>query len=94
MPRAIRGLIFDIDGTLIDSNDLHAQAWQEAFAEFGKEIAYDVIRSHIGKGGDLLIPDLLNARQMRELGTKLRHYRKQLFRRKFLPKARPFPREN
>jgi HAD superfamily hydrolase (TIGR01509 family) len=31
----IRGVIFDVDGTLVDSNDAHARAWEEAFREAG-----------------------------------------------------------
>jgi len=50
----LQGLIFDIDGTLIDSNDLHVQCWIEAFDSFGKRLEYGVVRHQIGKGGDLL----------------------------------------
>src|SRR5437868_11987307 len=57
----LQGLIFDIDGTLVDSNDHHARCWIEAFDHFGKRFDYDVVRHQIGKGGDLLVPDLLNA---------------------------------
>src|SRR4029077_124420 len=88
----LQGLIFDIDGTLVDTNDLHATCWQEAFAHFGKKIAYDVVRSQIGKGGDLLVPDLLNAREMQKFGKKIKDYRTQLYKDKFMPQARPFPR--
>ena len=88
----LRGLIFDIDGTLVDTNDLHAQCWQEAFEHFGKTIEYDVIRGQIGKGGDLLVPDLLNAREMRKFGKKIKKYRTTLYKKNYMPKARPFPR--
>ena len=40
----IEGILFDIDGTLVDSNDLHAEAWVEAFAKYGQEFSFDVIR--------------------------------------------------
>jgi phosphoglycolate phosphatase-like HAD superfamily hydrolase len=49
-------VIFDVDGTLVDSVDLHALAWQETFRKFGKEISFQDIRRQIGKGGDQLIP--------------------------------------
>ena len=87
----LAGLIFDIDGTLIDSNELHARAWREAFREFGKNVPLDTIRMHIGKGGDLLVPDILDARGMRESGKKIQKFRKQLFRRKYMDRVRPFP---
>ena len=52
----IRAVVFDVDGTLVDSVDLHARAWQEAFAHFGRQIPYEEVRHQIGKGGDQLLP--------------------------------------
>ena len=52
----IHAVIFDVDGTLVDSVDLHTRAWREAFAHFGFDLRYDDIRSQIGKGGDQIIP--------------------------------------
>ena len=48
----LKAIIFDVDGTLVDSVDLHARGWQDAFAEFGYTIDYSKIRSQIGKGGE------------------------------------------
>jgi HAD superfamily hydrolase (TIGR01509 family) len=86
----LRGVIFDVDGTLVDSNDLHATAWQEAFRRFGVDHSFELVRSQIGKGGDLLVPDLLDARAMRQFGEELKEYRKELFREHYLDKVRPF----
>ncbi|MEY2520776.1 MAG: hypothetical protein QOF24_2535, partial [Verrucomicrobiota bacterium] len=47
----IRAAIFDLDGTLVDSNELHVLAWQETFRHFGKEIPLERLREQIGKGG-------------------------------------------
>lgn len=55
----LKAAIFDIDGTLVDSVDLHARAWQEAFAHFGHQVTFEQARSQIGKGGDKLIPVFL-----------------------------------
>ena len=49
-------MIFDVDGTLVDSNDAHAHAWVDAFAEDGITVAYDSVRRAIGMGGDKLMP--------------------------------------
>ena len=57
MPRAA---IFDVDGTLVDSVDLHASAWQEALVKFGHNVTFEQARSQIGKGGDQLIPVFLS----------------------------------
>ena len=55
----IRAVLFDIDGTLVDSNEQHVNAWAFAFREEGHPQELDAIRSQIGKGGDLLVPALL-----------------------------------
>jgi HAD superfamily hydrolase (TIGR01549 family) len=86
-----KAVIFDIDGTLLDSVDLHAQAWQEAFSHFGHEIAFDEIRSQIGKGGDQILPVFLSAEELKEKGKALEKFRASLFKQKYLPKVRPFP---
>jgi HAD superfamily hydrolase (TIGR01549 family) len=87
----LQGIIWDVDGTLVDSNDLHVRCWLEAFAHFGKELEADVIFQHIGKGGDLLVPDILGAKEMRRFGEELKSYRSKLFREKYLPEVTPFP---
>ncbi|WP_457355287.1 YhjD/YihY/BrkB family envelope integrity protein [Sphingomonas sp. UYP23] len=56
---AVKAVFFDIDGTLVDSNDLHVAAWDEAFREYGYAVEPAAIREQIGKGGDLLVPALL-----------------------------------
>jgi HAD superfamily hydrolase (TIGR01509 family) len=87
----IRAALFDIDGTLIDTVDLHAAAWQQAFEHFGKEVPYDEVRSQIGKGGDKLIPSLLGPEEVERFGAELEEYRSRLYLREFLPLAVPFP---
>jgi HAD superfamily hydrolase (TIGR01509 family) len=80
---ALAAVIFDVDGTLIDSNDLHALAWQRAFERYGHPVPYERVRAHIGMGGDKLLPallgdevearegDAIRKRQGQELGTVL-----------------------
>ncbi|HEX9983346.1 MAG TPA: HAD family hydrolase [Thermoanaerobaculia bacterium] len=86
-----KAVIFDIDGTLVDSNDKHADCWVEAFAHFDKPIERDVIRHSIGKGGDLLVPDLLNAKEMFRIGEPLKKYRGELWKKKYMDSVQPFP---
>lgn len=90
-PVNLQGVLFDIDGTLIDSNDIHCDAWLEAFEHFGKTVDRDVMRNQIGKGGDLLVPDMLNAREMQRFGEELRDYRGKIFKKKYMKQVQPFP---
>ena len=87
----IKAVIFDIDGTLVDSVDLHARAWQEAFAHFGREIPFEKVRHQIGKGGDQLMPVFLSREELERFGEELEKYRGELFKRKYMPQVRPFP---
>ncbi|MGB9182201.1 MAG: HAD family hydrolase [Pyrinomonadaceae bacterium] len=87
----IKAVIFDIDGTLVDSVDLHAQAWKEAFKEFGKDVPYEQVRHQIGKGGDQLLPVFFSREQLEEFGEELEEYRSKIFKRDYLPRVRAFP---
>ncbi|WP_204165410.1 HAD family hydrolase [Methylobacterium sp. 17Sr1-1] len=87
----IRHLIFDIDGTLLDSVDLHAKAWAEAFAAFGITVPADRVRSQIGKGGDQLMPVFVPKERLEREGEKLEKFRSDLFKTKYLPEVKPFP---
>jgi HAD superfamily hydrolase (TIGR01549 family) len=87
----IEAVVFDIDGTLVDSVDLHARAWQEAFARFGKEIPYERVRQQIGKGGDQLMPVFLSEEELERFGEELEKYRGELFKREYMPRVKPFP---
>lgn len=87
----IGALLFDVDGTLVDSNDLHATAWREAFLHFGVELPFETIRRQIGKGGDNLIPALLPAALAREKSEAIEDFRSEMFRRDYLPRVVMFP---
>jgi HAD superfamily hydrolase (TIGR01509 family) len=88
MPKAV---IFDVDGTLVDSVDLHAQAWHDAFAEFGHDIDASVIRGQIGKGGDQLMPVFLSDAELRAQGADIDHRRAALFKERYIGKVTAFP---
>ena len=87
----MKAAIFDVDGTLVDSVDLHAKAWQKAFAHFGHDIPFDRIRSQIGKGGDQLMPVFLSEEELESEEKDLEKFRGELFREECLPKVKGFP---
>jgi HAD superfamily hydrolase (TIGR01549 family) len=87
----IEAAIFDVDGTLVDSVDLHARAWQIAFEKFGKTIPFQDVRRQIGKGADQLLPVFLTEEELNRLGRQLDEYRGELFKREYLPRVKGFP---
>ena len=86
-----KAVLLDIDGTLIDSNDAHAQAWVDVGKEFGYEIAYDHVRWLIGMGGDKVLPEVTGLQDDSEDGKKILERRGEIFRSEYLPKLAPFP---
>ena len=87
----IRAAIFDLDGTLVDSNELHAVAWQETFRHFGKEIPLERLAEQIGKGGDQYLPVFLDEIEMLKFAEEADKLHGEIFKKKYLPKVRPFP---
>ena len=87
----IKAIIFDIDGTLVDSVDYHAEAWVKAFKEYGYDFAHDTLRQQIGKGSSFIISDLLSPSEAEKLDSDISQYRKQYYQDNLLEKIQPFP---
>jgi len=86
-----QGVIFDIDGTLVDSVDLHTEAWRDAFRHFGYDFPFKRVWEQIGKGSDQLIPALLPPDVVKEKGKEIDEYRAAIYKRDYLPRVRPYP---
>ncbi|RYY06928.1 MAG: HAD family hydrolase [Alphaproteobacteria bacterium] len=86
----VKAAIFDVDGTLVDSVDLHAAAWQRALEHFGHQVSFIDARGQIGKGGDKLIPLFLSDAEQADYGDAMEEYRTKLFRSEYLDLVRPF----
>jgi HAD superfamily hydrolase (TIGR01509 family) len=87
----VEAVLLDIDGTLLDSNDAHAQAWSDALKEAAFEIGSEVVRPLIGMGADKLLPKLTGIDPKSEQGNALIERRKVIFAKEYLPSVRPFP---
>jgi HAD superfamily hydrolase (TIGR01509 family) len=84
-------VILDVDGTLVDSNDAHARAWIQAFADHGITVAYEPVRRSIGMGGDKLMPRVSGIEEDSAKGKAIAERRAEIFRNEYLPALRPFP---
>ena len=87
----LKGVIFDVDGTLVDSNDAHAQSWVDTFAEAGYDVPFDKVRPLIGMGSDKLLPQTIGVSRDSDEGKKLVERRGKIFQSKYLPHLRALP---
>jgi HAD superfamily hydrolase (TIGR01509 family) len=85
----IKGVIFDVDGTLVNSNDAHADSWAEVFSEAGYDVPFDVVRPLIGMGGDKLLPKTIGIESDSAEGKRLSATRWKLFKEKYVPALKP-----
>lgn len=90
MPK-LSGVLLDVDGTLVDSNDAHARAWVQAMSENGVKVDFTTVRRLIGKGGDKLLPEAAGIDAESTKGRAISDRRGEIFQKEFLPHLRPFP---
>lgn len=91
MTDRVQGVIFDLDGTLINSNDAHARAWVEALSEVEISVDFAQVRPLIGMGGDKLLPALAGLTEDSKVGARVSERRSKIFRERYLPHLRAFP---
>mgnify|MGYP002779518060 CR=1 FL=1 len=87
----IRAVIFDVDGTLVDTVDLHAAAWTETFRAFGVEADVRQVRSQIGKGADQMMPVFVSPALLDARREEIERFRSELYKREYMPRATAFP---
>lgn len=88
----IKGILIDVDGTLILSNDAHAHSWIKVLSDYKYKVSLDLVRSYMGMGGDQMLPKIIpelknNPEKIDEISKK----RKKLFLKDFAPKLSPAP---
>jgi HAD superfamily hydrolase (TIGR01509 family) len=86
MAMSSTGVIFDVDGTLADTNYLHVVSWARAFRDAGEDVAMADIHRLIGMGSDLLVEELVG----HENDDAVEGHTK-LFK-EMMPEIRAFPR--
>jgi HAD superfamily hydrolase (TIGR01509 family) len=88
----LRGVLLDIDGTLVDSNDAHALACVRAISQEGIDVAFEDVRPMIGMGGDKVLEKLAGLKEDDPRGQRISGRRGEVFKGEFLPTLKPFPR--
>lgn len=90
MAQVLKAVLFDVDGTLVDSNDAHADAWVTAFRAHGVTVDWLKVRRSIGMGGDKLMPAVSGISEESPEGEAIAKERGKIFKRDFLPLIKPF----
>ncbi len=90
MTKKITGVLLDIDGTLVDSNDANARAWMEAMGQHGVEANYVAIRQAIGMGGDNLLPQVAKIDSDSPKGKAISETRGRILKDSYLPRLHAF----
>jgi len=89
--KSLKAVLLDVDGTLVDSNDAHAQVWSEIFQRNGYPASFEWVRELIGKGGDKLIPEITGLEPGSVEAKRLTKERSSRFMHLYLPQLQPFP---
>jgi HAD superfamily hydrolase (TIGR01509 family) len=87
--KPVRGVLLDIDGTLVESNDAHAEAWVRALAEAGFQVPLSAVRPLIGMGSDKLLPKVCGLELDSPDGKQISERRAEIFKKEYLPHLRP-----
>lgn len=89
--RPYEAVLLDVDGTLVDSNDAHARAWVEVFAEHGVAVDLARVRPLIGMGGDRLIATIADVPRDSDTVDRIGHRRAEIFLERWLGEVTPLP---
>ena len=86
-----KGVLLDVDGTLVDSNDAHAHAYVDALKEFGYDVPFERVRPLIGMGGDELLPELIGVAGDSKVRQDIDARCSEVFNTRYLPEISAFP---
>jgi len=84
-------VLFDLDGTLVDSNDHHADAWAKVLNKHGHPFSAKTLRPWIGKGGDKILTELVGIDDQSAEGKAITKARSELFLESYAAQITAFP---
>lgn len=84
------GVLFDVDGTLVDTAYLHTVSWWEALRQADQEIPMAAIHRALGMGAQRLLEHLLGPERDRDADDRIRYGHDSLFA-EFWDRLRPLP---
>jgi HAD superfamily hydrolase (TIGR01509 family) len=89
----VHALIFDLDGTLVDTVYGHVLAWQRALCEAGVDVDGHRLHRHVGSSGKLIVRFAQRefGRRLSDEQTEAVHRRHGELFRQFVPRPRPLP---
>jgi HAD superfamily hydrolase (TIGR01509 family) len=88
---SIKGIILDVDGTLIDSNHAHADSWYRALRGHGFQVSFDKIRSLVGMGSDNFLPAAVGIQNDSSIAQDVAKQKGEFFKSEYLATLKPFP---
>lgn len=88
---SVKAVIFDIDGTLIDSNEAHAESFVKAFKKYGKTVPFEELKCLIGMGAGDILEKYLSEEEIEDFGEELKEYRKKIYLEELFPNLKTFP---
>jgi beta-phosphoglucomutase family hydrolase len=88
----LKGLLFDMDGVLVNNLDVHREAFAEFFRRYGVERTFDELNRHFGRGNDDIMGDLMPREIVERVGIReLGNQKEAIYREIYAPKITPQP---
>lgn len=87
---ALKAVLLDMDGTLLESNSFHAESWVRTLNHFGFAATFEAVVKQIGKGGEYLLPVFVPEDKLKSMEKEINAYRKRLFHREYIDRIVPF----
>ena len=87
MPKAI---IFEVNGTLVDTNVLRARAWQESLARYGRQVPLPRVLAQMARKGDRFLSSFLPDDEYLRDADELVSFYRTLFHEQYVSRVRPF----